>query len=346
MAILYDYTGEPLDVEATTVEDDSITRAKLSPTLRNSLYTTPEMFGAVGDGVANDTQAVQSAIDQGNIIVLNGIYRCTATINITKTNTTILGTGTILCDISTNNYHALRCNINTSGDKDHIRISGINIRQAQGKVNGGIIFDHELTSGQGYMDIIIEGVNIYGMGFRGIALYGGPYNSNYVRPHFIVDKCYVVNCGNIGICTSHVSARIQNCYIEGSGLENITLDNGGENQIVIGNILKGHKGGVGSIGVDEENGVVIANNHIYCKEQSAWNSEYNAGIGFQCNTGDDTNVIVSGNVFHGGKYGIKLGGTYKAGGVFTNNVFNSVGTLAFYDKNVSTSIKENNLELA
>lgn len=345
MANLYDYLGNILSIDAV-VADNSVTREKLSPILRNSLYVTPEMYGAVGDGVADDTTAVQTAVNKAGIIYLGKTYKVTSSISITEANTQIIGPGTLIGDIQTANAHVISCNMTTAGTKDHIRISGINIRQASGRTNGGILITHQLSSGQGYMDIIIEGVSIVGMGFRGIALHGGSYNTDYIRPYFIVDKCYIVNCGDIGICTSHVSARIQNCYIEGSGLENITLDNGGENQVVIGNILKGHKGGVGSIGVDEENGVVIANNHIYCKEQSAWDSEYNSGIGFQCNTGDDTNVIVSGNVFHGGKYGIKLGGTYKAGGIFTNNVFNSVGASAFYDKNVSTSIKDNNLEIA
>lgn len=346
MAVLYDYDGDEIPVEAMDIASGSVTMDKLALSVKKSLVTTPEMFGAVGDGSTDDTTAVQNAVNQAGIVYFGKTYRVTATISINYSNTYILGPGTIIGDIATNNSCVLRCGMITEGTKDHIRITDINIRQASGRINGGIMFTHELSSGQGYMDIIIEGVSIIGMDYRGITLHGGPYNSDYVRPYFIVDKCYIVNCGDIGICTSHVSARIQNCYIEGSGLENITLDNGGENQIVIDNILKGHKGGVGSIGVDEENGVVIANNHIYCKEQSAWNSEYNSGIGFQCNTGDDTNVIVSGNVFHGGKYGIKLGGTYKAGGVFTNNVFNSIGTSAFYDKNVSTSIKDNNLEIA
>lgn len=38
---------------------------------------TPEMFGAVGDGVADDTEAVQTAINHGGIIVCGGTYRIT-----------------------------------------------------------------------------------------------------------------------------------------------------------------------------------------------------------------------------------------------------------------------------
>ena len=311
--------------------------------INDAAIFTPEMYGAVGDGVADDTIAVQKAIDNGDIISLEKTYRVTSSININKPNTHIMGTGALVGDIQGSNAHVLVCNMVTAGTKDHIRITGIRIRQASGRSNGGIQMSHQISSGQGYMDIIIEGVNIVGMGYRGIALHGGPYNSEYVRPYFIIDKCYIADCGDIGICTSRTSVRIQNCYVEGSGLENITLDNGGAGHVVIGNILKNHRGGVGSIGVDEADGVVIANNPFYCLEQSSWNSVSNVSIGCQCNTGDVENLVVTGNVFNNGKYGIKLGGTHEASGVFTDNIFNSVGTSQFYDVNIGTCIKENNM---
>ena len=345
MAVLYDYLGNPLEIESIII-DNSIGENKLTPEVRSRLYVTPEMYGAVGNGIIDDTAAVQNAVNQAGNVCLRNSYRVTSTININNPNTYIMGTGTLIGDIQTDNEPVLCCRMNTAGAKDHIRITGINIRQASGRKNSGILMSHQLSSGPGYMDIIITGVNIVGMGYRGIWLHGGPYNSNYVIPYFIVSKCYIVDCGDVGICTSRVSARIQNCYIEGSALENITLDNGGEKQIVTNNILKGHKGGVGSIGIDEADGVIISNNHISCKEQSSWNSEFNSAIGCQCNTGDVKNIIVNGNIFSGGKYGIKLGGTYKAGGIFSNNIFNAVGTSQFYDKNINTCIKDNNLDVA
>lgn len=52
----------------TTVQDGSITEAKLSEALKLktvNAYVTPEMFGAVGDGVTDDLAAIQAAINSG-----------------------------------------------------------------------------------------------------------------------------------------------------------------------------------------------------------------------------------------------------------------------------------------
>lgn len=71
----------------TTVEDGSITEAKLAtalvPSLKNG-YVTPEMFGAVGDGVADDTQAIKDMFASGSKAYLfdKQLYKVTGGIEV------------------------------------------------------------------------------------------------------------------------------------------------------------------------------------------------------------------------------------------------------------------------
>lgn len=62
----------------TTVQDGSIIEEKINtdflPWIKKD-YATPEMFGAIGDGEHDDTVAFQAAIDYGNTIVANKIYK-------------------------------------------------------------------------------------------------------------------------------------------------------------------------------------------------------------------------------------------------------------------------------
>lgn len=70
----------------TTVQDGSITEAKLSSALQLKTikdYVTPQMYGAVGDGVTDDTAAFISALSSGKaVIVPTGSYLITEKLTI------------------------------------------------------------------------------------------------------------------------------------------------------------------------------------------------------------------------------------------------------------------------
>lgn len=67
----------------TTVQDGSLTEAKFSAALKLKAikdYVTPEMFGAVGDGVADDTDAIKAAVAASDSIMFVNEYKVTDTI--------------------------------------------------------------------------------------------------------------------------------------------------------------------------------------------------------------------------------------------------------------------------
>lgn len=71
----------------TTVQDNSLTSDKFTDVLKlHTLkdYVTPQMFGAVGDGVHDDTDAVNNAISSAKQVIFpNGVYKCTNDITVT-----------------------------------------------------------------------------------------------------------------------------------------------------------------------------------------------------------------------------------------------------------------------
>lgn len=80
----------------TTVQNGSLTEAKFTNALKLKTikeYVTPQMFGAVGDGITDDTQAVQNAINTGKVVYIpKGIYKTTNAI-VVPSNATIFGDG-------------------------------------------------------------------------------------------------------------------------------------------------------------------------------------------------------------------------------------------------------------
>ena len=78
--------------EETTARKEAIDDLKKS-TVGLEVFTTPEMYGAKGDGSTDDTAAVQAAFNAATAnkpIILTGQYYCTKTITV-KRDTTVIG---------------------------------------------------------------------------------------------------------------------------------------------------------------------------------------------------------------------------------------------------------------
>jgi hypothetical protein len=84
----------------TTVQDGSLTESKMHieflPHIKND-YVTPQMFGAKGDGITDDTQAVQQAFnsvgENGCVVIPQGLY-LVSSVSLVKSNVQLIMQGT------------------------------------------------------------------------------------------------------------------------------------------------------------------------------------------------------------------------------------------------------------
>ena len=116
----------------TTVQDGALTDAKFSDDLKLHTikdYVAPEMFGAKGDGITDDTIAFQNAADRGKFIFGKGIYKIT---DLTLTDVTVVadfklsGTLNLLDNVALNgNVENVKSRTMSAGGKI-INITGEN----------------------------------------------------------------------------------------------------------------------------------------------------------------------------------------------------------------------------
>lgn len=113
--------------EATTsVEDHSLTYEKL---VNGTLgFVTPEMYGAKGDGVTDDTEALKECIDSGNVVHLLGTYMISEGINL-HGNLQIygFGKGTIIKDPNTTVHFASLLYYDNANTLENVLIDGVQI---------------------------------------------------------------------------------------------------------------------------------------------------------------------------------------------------------------------------
>ena len=172
-----------------TGELAEIIEEEVFPDIAN-YYVTPEMFGAVGDGETDDTEAVQEALQRGLVVRFEGVYKITHKIDNdnggVSTAKAIYGYGTIKADFG----------------------QGISI-------NCGNVLQH-------VKNITLESVNLYNVKtrcyFENVTVKNRAYFSAY---NSVVNNCYFDN-SDVYLNGDNI---INNCTFNNSGVADTNSHN-------------------------------------------------------------------------------------------------------------------------
>lgn len=202
----------------TTVQDHSLNIHKFI--IGELGYITPQMFGAVGDGVTDDTQAIQNALDcleNGGVLLLNKHYKTTGVI-VNHSNIIVDGKGTLeQIPTDKDNYFTLKIPANV----ENVTIKNINFI---GERNS-----HLGTTGEWGMGVDSYGNNI------------------------TLDNLKLINYWGDGIYIGAESGdvTIQNCHIDNNRRQGISVIEG-NNITILNCTITNTNGTAPQAGIDFE----------------------------------------------------------------------------------------------
>lgn len=208
-------------------------------------YVTPELFGAVGDGVTDDTQAIQQAINTRKSVLFGGnkTYLIDTEISIKPQSNTVIDLNGCILKAKTNDLEFYQV------------IDILNVENVVVK-NGKIIGDRDTHTGetgewgygirvdQGSKNIIITDMHIEKCWGDGGVIRGQ-------SKEVIFNNCFIKSCRRQGITVSDCSdVIITNCLIQDTdgtlpmAAIDVEPNEGGvaRNILIKGNIFKNNKG--------------------------------------------------------------------------------------------------------
>lgn len=211
----------------TTVQDHSLTYEKL--VIGALGYVTPEMFGAKGDGVTDDTTAIQSAVQFENVFLMpNAEYLITEPISLANVN--IVGfQSKIIIDESIGNYNFTDRRIfDCSGN--NINIQGVNFELIVTDDTNGMVSNETAVFYSIADKFILRDceINNEGQNASGIKLDAFWFQSGKV----IIENCNIKHYPNStsGVGGSlwftlksfgNINALVKNCIIDQKGRDEI-----------------------------------------------------------------------------------------------------------------------------
>lgn len=188
---------------------------------------TPEMFGAVGDGVTNDAAALQAACNSGRPVVIPGkTYLINTSVNVPAA-TTITGAGNKSILATTGNIAVLNIN------GDSVYISGIKfVGDGKGAtLNAGKSGQYGIKGVDNKTRNVITGCRFDNLGGAGIFL----KNNGFFRGNQISD-CYAEN-SNVGFALDTSAEYTVMTNVIAKDNHYGVLMRGGNNSIIGGTLI-------------------------------------------------------------------------------------------------------------
>ena len=299
----------------TTVQDGSLTEAKFTDALKLKTikdYVTPEMYGAVGDGITDDTEAIELCCSAGEYVLMEtgAEYLVSSTIYISS-GTTVNLNGATLKSTHRHLFHNFNADDAVTGYEGNGNILIMN-----GKIVGGCI---SFAHGE---NITIENVE-----------FNNCINNHFLEAcacnHYLVTNCTFKGMGNT--YTPGEFINLDPCYssnfpwfdegstsYDGTPNMNITVDkcsfSMGEGAYAYGSFAFGvHSNGTS--GLQNHKNIKFINNYV----------DNLTDYAVRLNCMDD--VTVMGNVFKQQSYAIQIGSWEVCNNVaILNNLFINTDT--------------------
>lgn len=186
----------------------------------SKFYVTPEMFGAIGDGVSDDTEAFQKTFAESkNIVIKNGAYLISDTIDIESDTVVSLSNVKIVSKATENKKYIF----NITG-KENIKVYGDNATLEMTKPSTAqqacvALFDSK--------NILIEGLKLAKAGGDGVIIGGG-------------------------VGTEAQDVIINHCVIDDSRRNGISIVGGVDNIKINNCVIKNTSGAIPQLGIDIE----------------------------------------------------------------------------------------------
>lgn len=308
-------------------------------------YVTPEQYGAVGNGVADDATALQNAVNSGKMVLLSKKYHTATTIDLLD-RTSIKGVSDSAQIYIDGNYPAFRIN-----DKNDINISGFKIvGNGRGSATDYTTI-RPLQNGiymTGGRKIRIDDMKFYKLG-------GSSVKTEYTYYSFHEGNIYSnlsVDSSFVGLDLAERSEYNSVTNLQSTGNEYGVRINGGNSSLVGGNLSNNRTAIKLESGANGGHGVISGFTINHSTEYALWADSVVAGMNI---TG---NMIYYGNMLIDGSTDIKLSENFlysntititatSTNTAFTNNKYitspptfsdSGVGTVIYSDAQVVNTV--------